>query len=366
MRLPFKWTLVAVLCAVPLAGAQQLRVMTHDSFSLPTDLVEAFEAETGIDVVFLSGGDAGEALNRAILTRGRPIADVLFGVDEALLERARLTGVFEPYISQRLGDVPEHLRFSPDHLVTPVDVGYVVPNYDVAALKSAGIDTTVVAFQDLAGPELAPLTVVTNPATSSPGLAFLLATVRYFGDPAAGIAPAVTDTGYGDWLEFWAAMADNGVLVTEGWSDAYYTAFARYGGDRPIVLSYATSPAAEVIFAEQELTSSPTANLGCDGCAYRQVEGVGIVAGTRAREAAEAFVDFLLSPAAQAAVPLEMFVAPVVEGTPVPPEFTGFAKLPGAAVAEPVDQEAVAAHQERWLEQWTAVVLQGRSPDAVR
>lgn len=351
------------------ALAQQLRVLTHDSFSLPTELVEAFERETGIDVVFVAGGDAGEALNRAILTKGRPIADVLFGVDEGLWQRAADEGVFEPYESPSLAHVPARYAFDDSHLVTPVDVGFVVPNYDVAALEAAGIDPSSVSLADLASPELAPLTAVMNPATSSPGLVFLLTTVAYFGDPRAGVepaAPAEARAGFADWLDFWHAAAENGVLVTDGWTDAYYAAFSRYGGDRPIVVSYATSPAAEVIFADEPLEDSPTANLACAGCAYRQVEAVGILAGTRAREAAEAFVEFLLSPEVQAAIPLEMFVAPVREGVPVPPEFDRFGTLPEGAVAEPLQPAVVAENQERWLEEWTAVVLQGRDPATLR
>jgi len=354
---------------VHVGAAQQLRVMTHDSFALPVELVERFEQQEGVDVVFISGGDAGEALNRAILTKARPIADVLFGIDEALIERARGAGVFEPYSSVSLERVPAGLHIAPDDLVTPVDVGYVVPNVDVAALADAGFSVDEMALPDLASEELALLTVVMNPATSSPGLAFLMATVRYFGDPEAGIPPAAAEEdrgGFTDWLDFWAAMASNGVLVTDGWSDAYYTAFSRYGGDRPIVVSYATSPAAEVIFAEQELDASPTANLVCAGCAYRQVEGVGILAGTGARAAAEAFIEFLLSEEVQAAIPMEMFVAPVVEGVPAPEEFELYGSIPETAVAEPLEQATVNQHQESWLDQWTAVVLQGRDPVSVR
>ncbi len=362
-------SLAILALLAPLAAAQELRVLTHDSFSLPLELVEGFEREHGIDVVFLSGGDAGEALNRAILTKGRPIADVLFGVDEGLLQRAADEGVFEAYESPSLASVPERFVFDDAHRVTPVDVGYVVPNVDLGALAAVGVAPAELTLADLASERLAPLTVAMNPATSSPGLAFLLATIVRFGDREAGIAPAAPEAesgGFADWLDFWSAFAERGGLVTDGWSDAYYTAFSRYGGDRPIVVSYATSPAAEVIFASEPLDASPTANLTCDGCAYRQVEGVGILAGARQPEAAAAFVEFLLSPAVQEAIPLEMFVAPVREGAVAPPEFERFATLPEGSVAEPLPPATVAGHQERWLSQWTAVVMQGRDPGQVR
>ncbi len=365
--------LVALLMAASLSlGAAQsaptLTVLTHDSFSLPEELIGEFTAATGIRVTFLAGGDAGEIVNRAILTKARPIADVLFGIDDSLLERARSEGVFEPYSSPALARVPAELRFDQESLVTPVDVGYVLPNVDLAWFEERDLPLPA-ALEDLADPLYRGLTAVQDPASSSPGLAFLLATVARFGDAQAGVV-AGGETGdepaFGDWLDFWAALRDNGARVTSGWSDAYYTAFTRYGGDRPVVISYLTSPAAEVIFAEVPLASPPTANLECAGCAYRQIEAVGILAGTPRRAAAEAFIDFLLSREAQEAIPLEMFVHPVVTDAAVPPEFEEHAVLlPGVAAAS-LPSSVVQANQQRWLGQWTAVMMQGRDPASVR
>jgi len=154
--------------------------------------------------------------------------------------------------------------------------------------------------------------------------------------------------------------------VTSGWSDAYYTAFSRYGGDRPIVLSYATSPAAEVIFAEEELDASPTRNLLCDGCAWRQIEAAGVLAGTPDPDAARELVDFLLSEEVQAAVPTSMFVYPVREDVALPEAFERFAARPDDAQTASLDAARIEAQQARWLQQWTQVVRQGRSPDDVR
>ena len=372
------------------AAAQSLTVMTHDSFSLPLALVEEFTAETGIEVEFISGGDAGQVVNRAILTKARPIADLLFGVDDNLLERARSEQIFEPYLSPELQRVPEELWLDPDGLVTPVDVGYVTLNLDLAWFEERGVAVPG-SLAALTDDEYAGTLVALNPASSSPGLAFMLATIARFGDPAAGIEPATANTqdgatdgdpggegrdapagsaqGFSDWLDFWTALRDNGLSVTDGWTDAYYTVFSRYGGDRPLVVSYATSPAAEVIFAEEPLPAGepgPTANLQCAGCAYRQVEGIGILAGTDDGEAARAFIDFLLSVPVQEAIPLEMFVAPVVEDATVPEEFERFAALAEGVVARPLAPATVQANQQRWLAQWTAVVMQERDPASVR
>lgn len=381
---------LALLLAVGSATAQSLRVLTHDSFSFPLELVERFTAETGIEVDFLSGGDAGQVVNRAILTKARPIADLLFGVDDNLLERARAEQIFEPYASPELERVPRDLWLDPEGLVTPVDVGYVTLNLDTAWFEERSLKPPV-SLAELTAERYAGTLVALDPTSSSPGLAFVLATIARFGDPAASIEPAAgpaagiepaagpatsdgeeaatEDHGFADWLDFWAALRANDLAVTDGWTDAYYTLFSRYGGDRPLVVSYATSPAAEVIFAEQPLAEgepAPTANLQCAGCAYRQVEGIGILRGSDEVEAARAFVDFLLSVEAQEAIPLEMFVAPVVDDAAVPEEFERFATLEPGVVAQPLPAEVVQANQQRWLAQWTAVVRQGREPQSLR
>lgn len=352
-----------LLAAVGLAAGQRLTVMTHDSFALPEALVQEFEQKTGVTVTLLRGGDAGEVVNRAVLTKARPLADVLFGVDEALLERVRSEGIFEPYLSPELARVRPDLVFDPSGLVTPIDVGYVLPNLDSAWFATNDLAAPP-SLDSLADAPYRGLTVVENPASSSPGLAFLLATVRRFGDPEAGVVG--TSGRPGDWLDYWAALVTNGVEVADGWSDAYYTLFSHYGGDRPVVVSYATSPAAEVLFSSTPLTEAPTANLQCGDCAYRQVEGAGILKGTREPAAARAFIDFLLSAEVQSAIPLAMFVDPVVTDAALPAEFVRYGQLREGAVAKPLPSTLIQANQARWLRQWTGVVLQGRDPAAVR
>jgi thiamine transport system substrate-binding protein len=316
-----------------------LRLLTHDSFDLSEEVLEGFTADTGITVEVVPSGDAGEALNQAILTRDRPQGDLLFGVDTTFLSRALDEDLFLSYRSPELERVPA--EFQPgDDRVTPVSVGDVCLNYDVAWFEERDLDVPA-SLEDLTDPDYAGLTVAMNPATSSPGLAFVLATVQEFGDDG--------------WLGFWEDLRDNDVLITDGWSSAYYDEFSGsgQGGDRPLVVSYASSPAAEVVFADPPTDTAPTGNI--QASCVRQVEYIGILDGTEHEAAAQQLVDFMLSREVQEDVPLTMFVYPVVEDAELPPVFTEHAELADEPYA--VDPLTIGAEREGWIADWTDTVL---------
>ena len=343
--------LLSFFLLLSFTSAQTLTVLTHDSFSISEDVTQSFTAETGIELEFLAAGDAGELVNRAILTKDAPLGDVLYGIDNSLLARAQNADIFEPYTSPELENVAEALRLEPQGLVTPVDVGLVNFNYDVSYFEEAGLEppTDIAELSDEAYRGLA---VVQNPATSSPGLAFMLATIDRFGEEG--------------WLEYWAELRDNDLMVTAGWNDAYYTAFSLYDGDRPIVLSYATSPAAEVMFAEEALDDAPSANLFCEACVYQQIEAAGILRGSENVEAAQMFIDYMLSEAFQADIPENMFVYPARSGVAVPEAFNTYAQQPSEGEIAGLESQLIEDNVQDWLAQWTAVVEQGQAPKDVR
>lgn len=319
-----------------------LTVMTHDSFAVSEDVIAEFEQTHNVKVQFIKSGDAGEALNKAILSKGNPLADVLYGVDNTFLSRALDEGIFEPYNSPRLADIPDTFKLDPSNGALPVDYGDVCLNYDKAyfaeknRLPPAGLE-------DLTQPEYKDLLVVENPATSSPGLAFLLATVGHFGEE-----------GY---LQFWKDLRANGMLVVNDWETAYYTEFSGSSGKgpRPIVVSYGSSPPFEVIFAETPPADAPTAAVVSDGSCFRQIEFVGLLQGTKNRDLAEQWVDFMLSPRFQEDLPLQMFVFPVNPNAKLNETFQKYLGLPQKpAFVSPAD---IAANRERWIEAWTEVVL---------
>ena len=312
-------------------------LLTHDSFDVSKSVLRAFERQTGIQVTILPTGDAGQAVNRAILTAGNPEGDVLFGIDDNLLQQGLDAGLFEAYASPRLAAVPPGYQLDPEHRVTPVDRGDVCVNADLKAFAGTDAPRTL---DDL--PAFASDLVVENPATSTPGLAFLLATIARYGDPG--------------WKDYWTRLRDGGVKVVDGWERAYFGEFSGAGGGEgthPLVVSYATSPVAEVVFAETPIDRAPTAVL-TDTC-YRQIEFAGILRGTEHRAEAEALIDFLLSEPFQEDVPLKMFVYPVARDAVLPAVFTENA----TAAPDPMslDPATVAAHREAWVAAWTDLML---------
>lgn len=320
-----------------------LTVMTHDSFSISEGVVAAFEEQNNIRVIFIKSGDTGAALNRAILTSDAPQADVFFGLDNAFLSRALEADLFISYESPLLDQVPDQFILDPSNRALPVDYGDVCINYDVEYFKINDL-TVPESLESLTRLEYEGLLVVENPATSSPGLSFLLATIAHFGED-----------GY---LDYWRQLRSNGLLVVNDWETAYYTNFSASSGrgQQPMVLSYASSPAAEMIFADPPRTDAPTASLIADDTCFRQIEFAGILRGTSRKEIAEKFIDFLLDKPFQEDIPLQMFMFPVNPQAGLPDEFVKYVQLPEKpAVLSP---DLIEANREKWLEEWTEAVLQ--------
>ena len=319
----------------------EIILMTHDSFSVSKTVVAEFEKKHRVRVRFLKAGDTGAMLNQAILSRSNPMADVLFGVDNTFLSRALTADMFIPYPSPGLNDIPDELKLDPTNRLLPVDYGDVCLNYDRQWFAAKGFAPSA-SLEDLAAPAYRGLTVVENPATSSPGLAFLLTTVGHFGPD-----------GY---LDFWKKLRDADVQVTASWNKAYWGSFsAASKGDRPIVVSYASSPAAEVHFAEKPMEQSPTAAVLQKGTCFRQVEFVGILRGTKKPDIAKKLVDFMLAQTFQEDIPLQMFVFPANKTAVLPAVFVKHARIADQPVFVP--PQDIAANREKWIEAWTETVL---------
>ncbi|MFJ5683302.1 thiamine ABC transporter substrate binding subunit [Streptomyces sp. NPDC093099] len=325
--------------------SKTVTLVSHDSFNASPAVLKEFTKETGYTVKVLKSGDAGEALNKEILTKGSPQGDVFFGVDNTLLSRALDNGLFTPYKAKGLDRVEESARLDKDkNRVTPVDTGDICVNYDkkyFADKKLAPPRT----FDDLIKPQYKNLLVTENAATSSPGLGFLLGTVARYGDKG--------------WQDYWKKLKDNGVQVVDSWEQAYNDSFSGSAGgkkakaDRPLVVSYASSPPVEVLYADPRPEEAPTGVS--TGTCFRQTEFAGLLGGARNEAGGKALLDFLIGEKFQADMPLNMFVNPVVKGVALPELFTKF----GATVDTPeaVAPDTIAAHREQWIQSWSSLVV---------
>ena len=310
-------------------------LLTHDSFVVSESLLADFTKETGLTLEIITAGDAGAMVAGAVLAAGSPTADVLFGVDNTLVSRALSAGVFEPYSPSDLGALePALATDTADGLVTPVDYGDVCVNVDHTwfAAKGKPVPATL---DDLTQPAYKDLFVTPGATTSSPGLAFLLATIGAKGD---------------GWQAYWKALMANGTKITAGWTDAYSVDFSagEGHGTRPIVLSYASSPP----FTIPKAATEPTTKALLDTC-FRQVEYAGVLAGARNPEGARALVSFLLSPAVQASIPGSMYMFPVDSTATLPTDWAKWAKVADKPFVVSPDQ--IAAQRDTWLRQWSEV-----------
>ena len=325
------------------AGAETITLVAYESFpesdTPVNEALAAFTDKTGIEVELLLAGDTGAMVSKAALTAGNPEGDVMWGVDNTFLSRAVDEGVFEPYTADGLDAVdPELLTLVPGGEATPVDYGDVCVNYDIGWFEDAGLEPPE-TLKDLTDERYADLLVVENPATSSPGMAFLLATIVRFGD--------------GGWEDYWRALRDNGVEIVDGWNQAYYERFTWADGPKPLVVSYGSSPPAEVIFADPPLDEAPT-GVVTDTC-FRQIEYAGVLAGTDHPDEARRLVDFMLSAEFQETLALNVFVYPANADVELPPEFVEFAAVPDNPAE--VDPDDVAANRSEWIDTWTEVTL---------
>ena len=346
----FSIALIATLVATSCSGSNEssspdtLTLVTYDSF--PTkdtslnDALKEFENETGIKVKIANAGDTGTMLSKAILTAGNPEGDVIWGIDDASIALAIENEIFESYEPIGFDKLDPGLSaILRENQATPVDFGDVCVNYDIAYFEENSLPVPT-GMADLIKPEYKGLLAVQNPASSSPGLAFLMASVAEFGEEG--------------WQQYWKDLRANEVKVSESWNDSYYQEFSGASdGKYPLVVSYATSPVAQAVFAEPPLEISPTGNI--DSTCFRQVEFDGILKGTKKIEQAKKLIDFLISEEFQKEIPLNLFVYPARQNVELDEAFAKNARK--IEDSYQIDPELIDENRKEWIDSWTKIVL---------
>jgi len=320
-------------------GAERVvRLVTYDGYALPEKAAAAFRKKTGAKIEVVASGDAGTMLTRALLAAGAPEGDVLFGVDNTLASRAAGDGLLEAFTPSAIDTVEQSSRLpgAMGKVLTPIDRGDVCIDIDASWFAEHATPPPT-SLEQLTQPVYRGLLVVPSPVTSSPGLAFLIGTIQARGDR---------------WPDYWKALKDNGVRVRPSWDDAYNTDYTVSGGDRPLVVSYASSPPAEVLGSEGR-RSEPVSTIMADSC-VSQVEYAGVLAGAEHPDLARQLVGFMLTPTWQEALPLSNYVLPIVVGTTLPPEFQKWAVVP--ETPRTIDPVEIGRNRDRWIEQWRSIM----------
>ncbi len=319
------------------SGRRTVVVATHDSWAVPKPVLAEFTRKTGYRVKVAQNGDAGELTNKLVLTKGSPIADLAYGIDNTFASRAVDQGILADYTSRT--QAASASRFDLEDAaeakqLTPVDYGDVCVNVDDVWFRKHHL-TPPGSLDDLTKARYRGLFVTPGASSSSPGLAFLLTTVAAYGD---------------GWPAYWKKLMANDTRITSGWSDAYEVDFTAGGGDgdRPIVLSYSSSPPFTIPTGGRQ----PTTSSLLDTC-FRQVEYAGVLQGARNPEGAQAFIDFMTQRTFQKALPDNMYVYPVDTSTPLPPAWAKFAKT--AAKPYTVPPAQISRQRDTWLRRWSDV-----------
>ena len=302
------------------ATPNEVTLLAYDAFTPQEGIFDAFTAATGAKVKVVTGGDSGVLISKAILTAGTPEGDVLWGLDNTLLSRAQKAELLTSY--------------------EPVDTGDICVNYDKQWFASRNIAPPT-SLEDLALPAYKNLLVVQDPVASSPGLGFLLGTIAHFG--------------VDNWQNYWKSLKENGVHVSPDWTSAYTIDFSGSSGKGkyPLVVSYGSSPPAEVLYAEKPIDTPPTAVI--ESTCFRQTEYVGALRGTRNPKLAAQLISYLQDVPFQESMPLSLFVFPVNKKATLPDLFTKFAVAPkNPLTLEPADIEK---NRDSWLSTWREIIL---------
>ncbi|ASJ09513.1 ABC transporter substrate-binding protein [Thermococcus siculi] len=322
----------------PVAAEETLTVYSYDSIEWwMKEIVPIFEEKYGVKVNLVLIGDAGQVLNRLILEKDNPQADVVVGIDNSYLAKAIDADILEPYKPGNVDVIPQWIidSFDPTFHLTPYDYGYIAVNY-----RKDMVQNPPKSLDDLTKPEWKGKLIIEDPRTSSPGMAFLLWTIAVYGD---------------DWLNYWQKLKENDVQIVKGWSEAW-GAFSE--GEYPLVLSYATSPAATVYYENNTNVGAVAFEEGN----YLQIEGAGIVKGAKHPELAKKFIEFLISEEAQEKLPLNQWMYPVNKNVQLPEVFEYAVKIDKPVT---VDSKEIEENYETWLKQWTELMVEGKSPEEI-
>ncbi len=331
---------LCLLCAVYVSAkaskeeaaqeAQTLVVYATDSFlsewGPAPQVFPKFEEKYGIKIESRQVGSAGEIVNLVIMDKGKQSADIIIGADNNLLSTLLDNDVLAPYKPAGIEKVKDELLFDKTYHLIPYDYSFFALVYDSNKIKNPPK-----SLDDLLKPEYKKSLIIMDPRTSSPGLGFLMWTVKCKGE------------GYKD---YWKKLMPNILTVSESWSSGYglFT-----NGEAPMVTSYTTSPAYHVEYDKIENIKTVLFDEGN----YMQTEGAGILKNAPHMDAAKKFMDFILSEDFQKEIPLTNWMYPVTD-IPMPASYKSAPVSDKPLLLEPKE---ISKNMDSWLNGWLESTL---------
>jgi thiamine transport system substrate-binding protein len=283
---------LTTIATAAVAEVPVLTVLTYDSFTSewgPGPAIEtAFETTCACDLQFVPAGDGAALLARIQLEGAASETDIVLGLDTSLTAAATATQLFAPHGQNPATALPVPFE---DPLFLPFDWGWFAFVHDKTKLPDPPK-----SFSELAASDLK--IIIQDPRSSTPGLGLLLWVKAAHGDRAGDI---------------WAALSDNIVTVTPGWSEAYGLFLE---GEADMVLSYTTSPAYHLIAEDDDTKAAALFDEGH----YMQIEVAGKLAASDQPDLADQFLDFMLTDAFQSVIPQTNWMYPSVTPTAGLPE----------------------------------------------
>ncbi|OLS24440.1 MAG: Thiamine-binding periplasmic protein precursor [Candidatus Heimdallarchaeota archaeon LC_2] len=343
---------------VNLDNNRSLTIYTYDSLLADPgfEFDRAFEKFAGLEngsvkVVYFS--DAASVLNRAITEKDSPIADILIGIDNVLVNKARANDILEPYRPIEHLNIISSLvdGLASDYLLTPYDYGVISLWYINERLEGT-LDPDNLILTDLIDSTIARQIIVEDPALSSPGLGFLLHTISIFGDAETGIKGVVD----GDWRQFWSDLSDEDIRIVPSWGTAIDLLYTKEEG-RPVMVSYTSSPAySSCLFDDRSTTSVLSHEMGTTW-GWRQIEGIGLVKESENKDLGKQFIDWFISNELQSEIYQNQWVYPAIKNITPPSCYDSVIPFDSITpLNDFIPQSILAENLDSWLDDWEQAV----------
>lgn len=318
--------------------------------STTNQVFDAFEEKENCNIEIDMSPDAGGALAKAISQKDNPICDVIIGIDNVMIHEAKKAEILQTYTPNTISFINDSLvqGLDPEFYVTPYDYGLISLVYDQTRINaSTSTELNSLVLTDFVNNSLLAKSLVgEDPTTSSTGLGFLMWTI--------GVYEKILNH---SWIDFWKAVKDD-IQIESSWGDAYFNVFYEPSAGRPLVVSYATDPAYNYLFYNDTSLAATVSHEGGSSYGWLQIEGLGIVKGSKNRELAEKFIDWFTNTTVQELVPENNWMFPVNNNTLLPDSYK-YTINPNDVI--PLNSyftaDEIRENIEQWKKEWNEIMI---------